>query len=588
MSDLFSDAADRRASEVAPLAQRLRPATLEEFVGQQHVLGEGSALRRAIEEDRVRSLDPLRPAGQRQDDAGADRRGLDRRRVRGAVGGLGDGEGRARGAGAGAGAARHDRAAHDPLPRRDPPLQQGAAGRAAARRRVGARDADRRDDREPVLRGQLRAHLPHAGVRARAADAGGDGGRRPARPCGGRRRGVRRGRGADRAPLGRRRAHGAQHRRARAAQTADGAITRGERRGRRAQAAARLRQGRRPALRLHLGVHQVDARQRSRRGRLLPRRDARGRRGRALHRAADDRARLRGHRQRRPARAARRRRGRAGGRARRPARGAPEPLPGGDLPRARAEVERELRRAEPRDRGRAGARRGAAAEGAARRLVVRAPSSATARATSTRTTTRRASRRATSRRSSRAARTTSRRETARRAPTRTPRRPRCRRRRRSRARASCGRKDPRLVDHDPRALGRAGSRRPRCRRRAARASAQPSSSATSRQDARRAADEVGVVRRSCPITAAVDDPARAEPSGRRRHSGSERDPADRHRLLLDLVAAAPASSGSRDAGAHPEAVVRGVRDRVHLRRMPPRPRAATSPLPARRADTLPW
>ena len=55
MSDLFSDAADQRAAGVAPLAQRLRPGTLDEFVGQRHVLGEGSALRRAIEEDRVRS-----------------------------------------------------------------------------------------------------------------------------------------------------------------------------------------------------------------------------------------------------------------------------------------------------------------------------------------------------------------------------------------------------------------------------------------------------------------------------------------------------------------------------------------------------
>jgi putative ATPase len=55
MSDLFSDAADQRSGEFAPLAQRLRPGTLEEFVGQQHVLGEGSALRRAIEEDRVHS-----------------------------------------------------------------------------------------------------------------------------------------------------------------------------------------------------------------------------------------------------------------------------------------------------------------------------------------------------------------------------------------------------------------------------------------------------------------------------------------------------------------------------------------------------
>jgi len=63
MSDLFSDAADRRSSEVAPLAQRLRPASLADFVGQQHVLGEGSALRRAIEEDRVHSAIFYGPPG---------------------------------------------------------------------------------------------------------------------------------------------------------------------------------------------------------------------------------------------------------------------------------------------------------------------------------------------------------------------------------------------------------------------------------------------------------------------------------------------------------------------------------------------
>jgi putative ATPase len=55
VGDLFSDAADQHARDVAPLAQRLRPATLADFVGQQHVLAEGSALRRAIEEDRVHS-----------------------------------------------------------------------------------------------------------------------------------------------------------------------------------------------------------------------------------------------------------------------------------------------------------------------------------------------------------------------------------------------------------------------------------------------------------------------------------------------------------------------------------------------------
>jgi putative ATPase len=63
MSDLFTDAARQRVPEVAPLALRLRPKTLDEFVGQQHVLGEGSALRLAIAEDRVRSAIFYGPPG---------------------------------------------------------------------------------------------------------------------------------------------------------------------------------------------------------------------------------------------------------------------------------------------------------------------------------------------------------------------------------------------------------------------------------------------------------------------------------------------------------------------------------------------
>jgi putative ATPase len=63
MSDLFSDAARERAPANAPLAVRLRPRTLDEFVGQKHVLGQGSALRRAIEADRVRSAIFYGPPG---------------------------------------------------------------------------------------------------------------------------------------------------------------------------------------------------------------------------------------------------------------------------------------------------------------------------------------------------------------------------------------------------------------------------------------------------------------------------------------------------------------------------------------------
>jgi putative ATPase len=63
MSDLFSDAAKQRLPEVAPLALRMRPESLDEFVGQRHVLGEGSALRLAIEGDRVRSAIFYGPPG---------------------------------------------------------------------------------------------------------------------------------------------------------------------------------------------------------------------------------------------------------------------------------------------------------------------------------------------------------------------------------------------------------------------------------------------------------------------------------------------------------------------------------------------
>src|SRR5712691_11841050 len=63
VSDLFADAATQRMPERAPLALRLRPATLDEFVGQRHVLGEGSALRLAIAEDRVGSAIFFGPPG---------------------------------------------------------------------------------------------------------------------------------------------------------------------------------------------------------------------------------------------------------------------------------------------------------------------------------------------------------------------------------------------------------------------------------------------------------------------------------------------------------------------------------------------
>ncbi len=63
MGDLFSEAAGRRLSAGAPLAQRLRPRTLDDFVGQEHVIGPGRALRLAIEQDRVPSMILFGPPG---------------------------------------------------------------------------------------------------------------------------------------------------------------------------------------------------------------------------------------------------------------------------------------------------------------------------------------------------------------------------------------------------------------------------------------------------------------------------------------------------------------------------------------------
>ena len=63
MGDLFQEAAGRRLETAAPLAQRLRPTTLDAFVGQEHVVGPGRALRLAIEADRVPSFVLYGPPG---------------------------------------------------------------------------------------------------------------------------------------------------------------------------------------------------------------------------------------------------------------------------------------------------------------------------------------------------------------------------------------------------------------------------------------------------------------------------------------------------------------------------------------------
>lgn len=60
--DLFLEKTDALPDD-APLALSMRPKTLDEFVGQKHILGKGKLLRRAIEADRISSLVLYGPAG---------------------------------------------------------------------------------------------------------------------------------------------------------------------------------------------------------------------------------------------------------------------------------------------------------------------------------------------------------------------------------------------------------------------------------------------------------------------------------------------------------------------------------------------
>ncbi len=61
--DLFEANKAEQLSSRAPLATRMRPQTLDELVGQQHVIGPGTLLRKAIEADRLSSLILWGPPG---------------------------------------------------------------------------------------------------------------------------------------------------------------------------------------------------------------------------------------------------------------------------------------------------------------------------------------------------------------------------------------------------------------------------------------------------------------------------------------------------------------------------------------------
>src|SRR5437764_5956513 len=54
--DLFHETRQKNLDRAAPLAARMRPRTLEEFVGQEHFLGPGKLLRRLLQADSLGSV----------------------------------------------------------------------------------------------------------------------------------------------------------------------------------------------------------------------------------------------------------------------------------------------------------------------------------------------------------------------------------------------------------------------------------------------------------------------------------------------------------------------------------------------------
>lgn len=63
MDDLFAAQEAERMQGAAPLAARMRPRTLADYIGQTHILGPGKLLRRAIEADRISSILLYGPPG---------------------------------------------------------------------------------------------------------------------------------------------------------------------------------------------------------------------------------------------------------------------------------------------------------------------------------------------------------------------------------------------------------------------------------------------------------------------------------------------------------------------------------------------
>ena len=305
----------------APLAVRMRPRSLDEVVGQDELLRVDSPLRIAIESGKPHSAILYGPPGTGKTTLARIVAGPPRG-VRGGVGGQ-----RRPRRGAGGDRARARAPPHAGRPtiffldeiHRFNKAQQDAllpAVEEGLLTLIGATTENPYFEVNSALLCRSPVYELKSLGTPRSGRCSGAPSRTPSAGSPTRRRSSRRGGRAARAPLRRRRADRARRAGARRRDRAAPAGRRRprDRRGRPPAQGGALRQGGRPALRLHLGLDQGDARLGSRRVALLPRGDAGGRGGPPVPRPPDGDPRLRGRRQRRPAGARRRERRRAGGR----------------------------------------------------------------------------------------------------------------------------------------------------------------------------------------------------------------------------------------------------------------------------------
>ena len=141
-----------------PLAARLRPETLEEYVGQTHLLGPGKVLRRLIESDRISSMIFWGPPGVGENHSGENHRPPDQIQLHRLLRCDQRDQGN-QSRHAGGGEQPPVRNPHHRVCGRDPSLQQSAAGRLSSLCGEGQHHFNRGHHGESLLRDQRSASV---------------------------------------------------------------------------------------------------------------------------------------------------------------------------------------------------------------------------------------------------------------------------------------------------------------------------------------------------------------------------------------------------------------------------------------------